>query len=91
MAPTRPFDDVWRTFFDTIDYTPVQNMTGAPSMSLPLGMSDDGLPIGAMFSAALGSDELLLRLAGAIERAMPWDACWPPRRRLGRLSNNCGR
>lgn len=72
MAPTRPFDALWRTLFDWIDYTPVHNMTGTPSVSLPLGASADGLPIGALFSAAHGADETLLALAAELEEAAPW-------------------
>lgn len=78
MAPTRPFDALWATLFDYVDYTPLHNLLGAPSMSLPLGMSPDGLPIGALFSAAQGADELLLALAAQIEEAAPWADRWPP-------------
>ncbi len=44
-------------------FTPLANATGAPSISLPAGLSSDGLPIGAMLSARFGDDALLLRLA----------------------------
>ena len=56
-------------------YTPfpgVFNMTGMPSMSVPLAMSADGLPIGIMFSALHGEEARLLQLAGQLERAAPW-------------------
>jgi len=78
MAPTRPFDDLWQTLFDYIDYTPVHNMAGTPSLSLPLGASATGLPIGSLFSGAHGSDELLLALAAQLEEASPWANRWPP-------------
>ena len=77
MAPTRPFDDLWQTLFDYVDYTPLHNLVGTPSVSLPLGMTA-GLPIGSLFSAAHGCDELLLSLAGELEEAAPWADRWPP-------------
>jgi amidase len=48
------------------------NMTGQPSMSVPLHWSPEGLPVGTMFSAAFGGDDLLFRLAGQLEQTRPW-------------------
>lgn len=56
----------------TYGYTPPQNFTGQPSMSLPLGQGDNGLPVGMMFSGRYGDEATLLRLAAALEEAMPW-------------------
>ena len=53
-------------------FTGVYNMTGQPSMSVPLGMSKSGLPIGVMFSARYGDEATLFRLAGQLEKAAPW-------------------
>ena len=53
-------------------FTGIQNQTGQPSMSVPLGMSKSGLPIGIMFSARYGDEATLYRLAGQLERAAPW-------------------
>ena len=78
LAPTRAFDELWTALFDYVDYTPLHNLVGTPSVSLPLGMTADGLPIGSMLSAAHGSDELLLALAAEIEEAAPWADRWPP-------------
>ncbi len=78
MAPTRAFDELWATMFDYVDYTPLHNLVGTPSVSLPLGMTAGGLPIGSLFSAAHGSDDLLLALAAQIEDASPWAELWPP-------------
>jgi amidase len=78
MAPTRAFDALWTTLFDYVDYTPLHNLVGTPSVSLPLGMTASGLPIGSLFSGAHGSDELLLALAAEIEEAAPWADRWPP-------------
>jgi amidase len=53
-------------------YTPTFNMTGQPSMSLPLGMSPDGLPIGMMLTARYSDEATLFRLAAQLEQARPW-------------------
>ncbi len=53
-------------------YTALYNITGQPSMSVPLHWSADGLPVGVMFSARFGDDAMLFRLAAQLEAAKPW-------------------
>lgn len=54
-------------------FTALANLAGVPSMSVPSGYDPvTDLPIGAMFSAGFGRDEMLFSLAGQIERAAPW-------------------
>lgn len=53
-------------------YTAIFNMTGQPSMSMPLYWAEDGLPVGTMFTARFGDDATLLRLAAQLEAAHPW-------------------
>jgi amidase len=57
---------------DYVGYTPLQNVAGAPAMSVPLAWSQGGLPIGAHFSAAKGAERTLLELAYELESARPW-------------------
>ena len=64
--------------FEHSPYTPLANVAGLPAMSVPLGMSDDGLPIGMQFMAGYGQDGTLLRLAGQLERTVPWAQRRPP-------------
>ncbi len=45
------------------------NLTGIPSISMPVGLSDERLPIALQLGAAWGRDELLLDAAEALERA----------------------
>ena len=45
------------------------NLTGIPSISAPVGLCGDGMPIGLQLQAAWGRDELLLDAAEALERA----------------------
>jgi amidase len=75
--PAGDFDALWTAFWDYTNYTPLQNIAGTPAITLPLGMSADGRPIGAMFAAAAGHDRRLLALAAALEEAAPWRDRWP--------------
>jgi len=54
------------------------NMSGQPSMSVPLACSRRGLPLGMMFSARFGDEATLLRLAGQLEQERPWKDKKPP-------------
>ena len=53
-------------------FTGIFNQSGQPSMSVPLFRSKDNLPVGSMFSAAFGNENLLFSLAGQLEQAQPW-------------------
>jgi len=66
------------TLSDYVGYTPLQNIAGAPAISLPLGWSSGGLPIGVHFAAAQGRERRLLELAYELEQAQPWAARKPP-------------
>ena len=56
------------------------NLTGIPAISVPVGISEDGLPIALQLQAAWGRDELLLDAAEALERANErrWVESQPP-------------
>ena len=53
-------------------FTSVFNVTGLPALSLPLGWSTAGLPIGMQFVAAPWQEISLLQLATQLEAAAPW-------------------
>ncbi|MFQ5353197.1 MAG: amidase, partial [Candidatus Binatia bacterium] len=72
---TTDLDAVWDEYHP---YSPIQNATGQPSVSLPLYWNADGLPIGTMFTAALGNEALLFRIGAQLEQARPWIGRTPP-------------
>jgi amidase len=55
-----------------IPYTPLANVTGQPSMSVPTYWNSEGLPIGTMFTGRFGDEATLFRLAAQLETARPW-------------------
>lgn len=69
----------WITsLFEYGPFTALFNITGQPAISLPLGMSERGLPIGVQIVAPFGREDVLFRIAGHLERAMPWEQRRPP-------------
>ena len=67
-----------RTLFDYGPFTVLFNVSGQPALSLPLGHSAGGLPIGVQFVAPYGREDLLFRIAARIEEAAPWRDRIPP-------------
>jgi aspartyl-tRNA(Asn)/glutamyl-tRNA(Gln) amidotransferase subunit A len=53
------------------------NLTGMPAISLPCGLSEDGLPVGLQIMGAAFAEPLVLRVAAAYEAATPWHSCQP--------------
>jgi amidase len=61
-----------------MQFTPAYNVTGQPAISLPLYWNAAGLPIGTQLVAALGGEDLLIRVAAQLEQAQPWKDKHPP-------------
>ncbi len=68
MPATGDFDDDWVNWSP---YTYPFNLTGQPAASVPCGLARNGLPMGAQIVGRLGDDPMLLRVARAIEQALP--------------------
>jgi Asp-tRNA(Asn)/Glu-tRNA(Gln) amidotransferase A subunit family amidase len=71
LAPT-DYPQVLDRLIDWVSFTPLQNVTGEPAISLPLAQSAEGMPVGMMLSADLGQEAQLLELAYELEEARPW-------------------
>jgi amidase len=65
LAQTYPFALEW-------------NLTGQPSISVPAGKSDDGLPIGMQLVGRHGEEAMLLSLAAQLEAELRWTEHRPP-------------
>ncbi|MBW2440675.1 MAG: amidase [Deltaproteobacteria bacterium] len=72
MGPEVSFEIHFERIRQYVAFTPMQNTAGAPAISLPMGFSRNGLPIGCQFAAAYGQERRLLELAFEIEEARPW-------------------
>jgi amidase len=59
-------------------FCPLANMTGQPAISLPLGVTATGLPIGVQLVGRFGEDARVLALAAQLEAAQPWIRRLPP-------------
>lgn len=78
FAPTISYEQVAERLTAYVGYTPVENVVGAASISLPIGMSRGGLPIGIQFATKPGGERVLLELAYALERELEWYRRKPP-------------
>ncbi|MCB9628899.1 MAG: amidase [Sandaracinaceae bacterium] len=72
LDPRLPADTLLARTERLAGYTAIHNMAGVPAMSVPLGQTPAGLPIGIQFAAPAGADALLLALAFELEHAAPW-------------------
>jgi len=62
--------------------TMLANVANLPSISVPAGMTADGLPVGLMITAPRHREDICLRVARILEQAAPW-----PRHASGRVTD----
>ena len=66
---------VYDMFLPSLTYTPfgmLANLTGQPAMSLPVYVSEEGLPLGVQVIASKGEEHRLLQLAHQLEQTDIW-------------------
>ena len=61
--------DPWWGYFP---FTFPINMSGLPAVSLPAGLSAEGLPIGLQLVGRRGAEDMLVAASAAFEAARPW-------------------
>lgn len=76
--PTISAEDFTKAYAGLYSHLRVFNITGQPSVSLPLAQSPDGLPIGVQIVSRFGDEATLVRVARDLEEAIPWAARRPP-------------
>ena len=59
------------TFFTFIRNTDPASNAGTPGLSLPVGLTKDGLPVGMELDGPAGSDRDLLAIGAALEAVLP--------------------
>ncbi|NBA96079.1 amidase [Pseudomonas sp. R5(2019)] len=72
LSLDQPWESYAHRAMGSAAFTVLANVSGQPAISLPLGMSDNGLPVGMMFTARIGGEDVLLRLAAQLEKVKPW-------------------
>ena len=64
--------DIFRRAAHLGAFTAMFNLWKAPAASLPLGLTQHGLPIGVQLGARVGQDHLVLKMSRQLEEAAPW-------------------
>ncbi|WP_370248332.1 amidase [Nocardioides sp.] len=77
LGPDVPYEELLERTLGWLAFTPLQNATGDPAISLPLCTTGDGMPLGMMFSAGAGQEATLLQVAYELEQAHPFARLTP--------------
>lgn len=70
--PTGTFFEFFMAMCAHCPFLSTANIAGIPAMSVPLGWSRSGLPIGSHFLGPMAGEVTLLQLAAQLEAAQPW-------------------
>ncbi len=58
-------------------HTAPYNLTGLPAVTIPIGLGDDGFPVGLQVAGRRMDDEGVLRVARALEKVSGWEVRCP--------------
>jgi amidase len=72
LSPEVAFETLLPRLRNFVSFSPLNNATGSPAMSVPLGSTSDGLPIGVHFAGRHGDERTLLELAYELEQSRPF-------------------
>ncbi len=71
------FDLIMERLAEYVAFTQVVNVSGGTAISLPVGVSAGGLPIGAQLAAAPGNEKAVLEVAYELEEEFAWHTRTP--------------
>lgn len=74
-------EDGERNFAQQVQYTPFTsfvNVSGLPAITLPVAVTDSGLPMGVQLIGRPGGEHVLLALGAQLERRLRWQDRHPP-------------
>ena len=72
LDPNQPYEVVLENLMEWVTFTPWQNATGDPAISLPVGADAQGMPVGIQLASSAGHEARLLELAFELEEAQPF-------------------
>lgn len=75
ISSSKQQEVIYDMFLPSLTYTPftqLANLTGQPAMSLPVHLTEQGLPIGVHIMAPKGDEYKLLQLAYQVEESSIW-------------------
>jgi amidase len=78
LSPTLPFEELLDRLAAHVAFTPVNNASGSPAISVPTGRTPDGRPVGVHVMGPRGGERTLLELAYELEQARPFTRLGTP-------------
>ena len=74
-------EDAMRNFGQQVQYTPFTsfvNVCGLPAITLPVHVTDAGLPMGVQLIGRPGGEDVLFSIGAQLERRIAWQELHPP-------------
>jgi amidase len=74
-------EDAMRNFGQQVQYTPFTsfvNVCGLPAITLPVHVTEAGLPMGVQLIGRPGGEDVLFSIGAQLERRITWQERHPP-------------